>query len=173
LPPVLVVLGFGAGAGVVTGGLKAARTSMLSWLNVLVVLGFGAGAGVVPAFLKATKTVSLSRPWLIGLLGAGDGAGTVVVRCFKAARTSMLSRPWFEGVLVVLGFGAGAGVVTGGLKAARTSILSSPCIVLPCLIGVGFGFATGAAKAFGSTLKPAASVKVKMSFLYKVISLKI
>jgi hypothetical protein len=104
-----VVLGFGAGAGVVTGGLKAARTSMLSSLYVLVVLGFGAGAGVVPAFLKATKTAALSSIWF----------------CFGA-----------DGV-------------------------------------VGFGFATGAAKAFGSTLKPAASVKVKMSFLYKAISLKI
>ncbi len=33
--------------------------------------------------------------------------------------------------------------------------------------GAGPGFVDGAAKAFGSKLKPAASVKVKMSFLYK------
>jgi hypothetical protein len=50
-----------------------------------------------------------------------------------------------------LGFGAGA------------------CVVVLCFPGAG----GGAAKAFGRTLKPAASVKVKISFLYKVISLKI
>ena len=68
---------------------------------------------------------------------------------------------------MVLGFGAGPGFVPAFLKATKTVSLSRPCLVLPCLIGVGFGFATGAAKAFGSTLKPAASVKVKMSFYTK------
>ena len=63
------------------------------WPPVLVVLGFGAGPGVVPAFLKATKTVSLSRPWFWGLviIGFGVGAG-VVTGGLKAARTSILSR---------------------------------------------------------------------------------
>ena len=54
-------------------------------------------------------------------------------------------------MFVLIGVGDGAGVV------------------VLCFPGAG----GGAAKAFGSALKPAASVKVKMSFLYKVISLKI
>ena len=55
-------------------------------------------------------------------------------------------------------------------------VLSSPWLIVLVVLGFGAGppgFVDGAAKAFGRTLKPAASVKVKMSFLYKAISLKI
>jgi hypothetical protein len=83
----------------------------------------------------------------------------------SAARTLMLSSP-------CLPFGGGR---LPFLKSARTSMLSSNWVVVLVVLGFGAGpgFVDGAAKAFGSTLKPAASVKVKMSFLYKVISLKI
>ena len=64
-----------------------------------------------------------------------------------------LSRPWFS---------------FGGFFAAMK--LSRPWFSFGDVGVVGFGFA-GAAKAFGSTLKPAASVKVKMSFLYNAIPL--
>ena len=92
------------------------------------------------------------------------------------ARTVALSSPYlpFGGGLPgrLKSFGSGAVV----MSTARTSILSSPCLIVLMVLGFGAGppgFVDGAAKAFGRTLKPAASVKVKMSFLYKVISLKI
>ena len=82
----------------------------------------------------------------------------------SAARTLMLSSP-------CLPFGGGR---LPFLKSARTSMLSLNWVFVVDLgFGAGPGFVDGAAKAFGSTLKPAASVKVKMSFLYKAISLKI
>ena len=93
------------------------------------------------------------------------------------ARTVALSSPYlpFGGGLPgrLKSFGSGAVVKS----TARTSMLSSPCLVVLVVLGFGagppgVGF-DGAAKAFGRTLKPAASAKVKMSFLYKVISLKI
>ena len=98
---------------------------------------------------------------------------------FFHARTVALSSPYlpFGGGLPGPGrlksFGSGAVVKS----TARTSMLSSPCLVVLVVLGFGAGSPgvgfDGAAKAFGRTLKPAASVKVKMSFLYKVISLKI
>ena len=97
---------------------------------------------------------------------------------FFHARTVALSSPYlpFGGGLPGPGrlksIGSGAVV----MSTARTSILSSPCLIVLVVLGFGAGppgFVDGAAKAFGRTLKPAASVKVKMSFLYKVISLKI
>ena len=79
------------------------------------------------------------------VLGFDGGAGCG--RALIAARTSMLS--WSCFITALLGYGAGA------------------CVVVRCFPGAG----GGAAKAFGRTLKPAASVKDKMSFLYKVIPL--
>ena len=103
-----------------------------------------------------------------GLRGGGGG--------FFHARTVALSSPYlpFGGGLPgrLKSFGSGAVVKS----TARTSMLSSPCLIVLVVLGFGAGppgFVDGAAKAFGRTLKPAASVKVKMSFLYKVISLKI
>ena len=107
-----------------------------------------------------------------GLFHFGSAAGGM-----SAARTLMLSSPYlpFGGGLPgrLKSFGSGAVVKS----TARTSMLSSPCLVVLVVLGFGagppgVGF-DGAAKAFGRTLKPAASAKVKMSFLYKVISLKI
>ena len=97
-------------------------------------------------------------------------------RGFFHARTVALSSPYLPfggGLPGRLNFGSGAVVKS----TARTLMLSSPCLVVLVVLGFGagppgVGF-DGAAKAFGRTLKPAASAKVKMSFLYNVISLKI
>ncbi|WP_422682113.1 hypothetical protein [Candidatus Methylopumilus universalis] len=122
------------------------------------------------------RTVTLSSPWLIVLVVLGFDGGAGCGRALIAARTSMLSSPYLPfggGLPGRLNFGSGAVV----MSTARTSILSSPCLVVLVVLGFGAGSPgvgfDGAAKAFGRTLKPAASVKVKMSFLYKVISLKI
>ena len=94
------------------------------------------------------------------VLGFDGGAGCG--RALIAARTSMLSSPYlpFGGGLPgrLKSFGSGAVV----MSTARTSILSSPCLVVLVVLGFGagppgVGF-DGAAKAFGRTLKPAASV---------------
>ena len=124
----------------------------------------------------------LSRPWLFfGLLGGG--------RRLKSARTLMLSSPWFLGFFdPFIGSArrlkSASTVALSSLclpfslpwpLAARTSMLSAPCLVVLVVLGFGAGppgFVDGAAKAFGRTLKPAASVRVKMSFFIQSNLLK-